>query len=378
MPKRNKSKNIAQKPRPKKSKKGRRSSRKNNRRTKLGYDPLHPCTMKYFAACVNGFSQEAYGACIPVYPSRASDKYHSKLRGTMSIGTAGNGFIAVAPCLANDTPCVFHTINTFPGTTVSINTTNPTVGVFSNSLATPFTKAQYVDGGIYKGPSVAGRIIGGTLRWRYTGTNDKFGGQAFAYVSPDHSNLHGVNIPTLGARDETVVIPCSRSWSSISISGNDTEEIEYPGLHEQNGDEALRLTYPLSSHQFANDQSLDTGGVPLVMMFAGAAGVSFEFQYIQHMESHGALCANSVTRNHIDITGLGHVQEAVNSAPLRRAGTSDRTPDRTAFEALKDTLRDTATRVASNVGAATARAAADVVASQLRGSSPDSGWALEF
>jgi hypothetical protein len=90
------------------------------RKRSNGTVQLSKCALKYALAIASPFNVAARGACIPTVPAPESFKTTGFIRGTAFIGTAGVGYILVAPCLAKDMPALFCTNALYTGTSTLI------------------------------------------------------------------------------------------------------------------------------------------------------------------------------------------------------------------------------------------------------------------
>jgi len=297
---------------------------------------LSECASKYAVALGKPFSEGARGACIPTFPSRASEKVTAISRGTFSTGTAGIGFIALSPTTSNSSECIYYTSATYSPSIVHINPDDNSslgfaygadvkAGVMSQI---PYEAAVFTDATSGAGPTVNGRIVSYGVRVRYIGTQLDMGGRMTGFVSPAHSNLNGSSYHGIASRAEAINLAVSREWSEMAIFADTSDETEYPGhaFSIDNEFEVLRATYPLSNNEglTAGVTGKLHGGIPLVFIIDAKAGVQFEFEVVAHTEYIGKPTASRMTRSHCDIAGLSMVQNAANGAKLDRAKTSDR------------------------------------------------------
>ena len=141
---------------------------------------LSECAARYACAIGAPFSAGAIGACVPSFPARPSFKVHSRINGTFSIGTAGVGYIGVAPCVSNSQRCIYYTGSTFTGTTLMVSGTG--VNAITNT-SNPYASGAFVPAS-QATDAMTARIISVGLRIRYTGTELNRGGIVYGLVHP--------------------------------------------------------------------------------------------------------------------------------------------------------------------------------------------------
>lgn len=289
---------------------------------------LSDCAVDYYQAIAKPFSPEARGVCLPIFPTRESQKSTGFMSGTAHVGTTGYGFIAVAPCIANDKYSVWKTSPSYNQNYIEISSVLP-VGVSAHAMTDlPYRSAQLRDGTDITPASVRGRIVTTGLRLRYTGTNLNKGGRMVAYVSPSHGNLNGESVDEMTARAGCLRLQVTSSWSEFVVFSNTSDEMEYPGHEAGSGTsswEVIRACYPLSNKQYIATGVPETGGVPMVVMMTGVTGNEFEYEVVTHCEFIGAATAASNTPSHCDVDGLSRVQNAAAGATVKRAADADRT-----------------------------------------------------
>lgn len=301
-----------------------RKSNRKKRRTPRIPGTMSECGMQYALAVSKPFDPRSRGACIPIFPSRPSQKVTAFARGVFTAGAGGCGFVAVAPCLSNDSPAIWSTTSAYSGTTINCSVSVPVTGVTVSTMPQNPYVQNYLTS---SNPDlfVKGRIISTGIRVRYIGTELNRGGRLVMYVSQDHNNMQGEGINNLSSFTEAIRLPITREWSENVIFASDKDEMEYPDVQDipsVNG--ILQSVYPLSNSESVNLVDTSVGAVPMVVMVDSLANNAFEFEIIQHAEYVGKPSSAQQTRTHSDIEAVSRVQNAASSSYLRRAdGSSD-------------------------------------------------------
>lgn len=271
--------------------------------------PAAECAAKYAIAAAEPFRPEGIGACVPVFPSRASQKCRSVIHGTFQIGTGGFGFVSVAPTVARDVFGAFATTASFAGTQVIADDTQffPVGGpqtVKPMHFAGLCYTADELKNGSGSGngePNVSGRIISCGVRIRYVGTEDKKSGSMGGYVDANHNNLNKEYEYDLRSRDACISVPCTRDWVSTQCVAVDTGEMAYPPWNPGNDPDAqaIRLIYPYSNAESLSNwtNDLQIGGTPMVLFATGEPKSNYEFEVVVHVEYTGNLTQQKGTSN---------------------------------------------------------------------------------
>lgn len=302
---------------------------------------LEPCTVHYLAALSEPFSPDAAGACVPSFPARSSQKSSAITRLTVSIGSAGVGFLALNPCVANDAPTGWFTNSTYAGTTIAIQPTAVVAGTFSFNMSTnPYGIASYTSGTATANSDVTSKIVAVGARWRYTGTELNKGGLTYALVHPDHGNVNGMSISLMSTYKETSIRPTSRQWNEVSISAIDEHETSYPdaaglvAIGMGANPELVYMAYPYSQGACIDSISTNQGAAPFGILFQGTPGNSYAVEVIMLLESVGSVTNNMATRSHTDLKGLGVATNAAGSAQSTMAATDKITWKQAVLEAV--------------------------------------------
>lgn len=284
---------------------------------------LGTCAKKFAIAMARPFSNEAYGACIPIAPSRPSQKVHAIQRFVMNTGVANVGFVLLSPCLANDAVNIYTTGTNFGGTDMSPVVTGAlttsTGGVTPLVCSTlPYTKADLLGSGD-NNAAVSGRIVSVGIRITYAGTELNKGGWGYAYVDPDHSNLWGESIATLGSREGANVIHVSSKPIELSCGPIDAQEYaydasQYLGPGSSSAAYTLAGCYPMSGLDYISPAAqagpYPIGSAPIAIIINSTANNPFYVEVITHAEYIGLKCEGRTTANTCDSVGMEAVQNA--------------------------------------------------------------------
>lgn len=284
---------------------------------------LGACAKKFAIAMARPFSTEAYGACIPLAPSRPSQKIHAIQRFVMNTGTANVGFILMSPCLANDAVNIYTTGSTFAGTdlnpVITGALTTSTTGVTPLVCSTmPYAKADLLGSGD-NNAAVSGRIVSVGIRITYAGTELNKGGWGYAYVDPDHSNLWGESLTSMGSREGARVIHVDSKPVEISCGPIDSEEYAYDasqflGPGSASAAYTLAGCYPMSGLDYISPAAAagpyPIGSAPIAIIINSTHANPFYVEVITHAEFIGVKCEGRTTANTCDTVGMEAVQNA--------------------------------------------------------------------
>lgn len=310
-----------------------RQRTKRVRATQFGV--LSECAARYACAVGSPFSANAIGACVPSFPARPSYKVHSRITGTFSIGTAGIGYIGVAPCVANDKKCIYYTSSAFSGSSLAVGATGMT-SITNGS--NPYASSAFVPSS-QSTDAMTARIVSIGLRIRYTGTELNRGGLIYGLVHPNHGNLHQTTTDAMSVFRECIRRPVSRSWTQVVASAIDTDEADYPdpsdmmaiGTASSIIQAGLISTFPFSSGNCVTSSNLDLGGIPMAFMVNSSPGNQFEYEIISHLEYIGTQVQNAVTPSHADAVGLSKIIEVKGMADVNAANNTSSIPYEVSF-----------------------------------------------
>jgi hypothetical protein len=332
------------------------------RKRSNGTVQLSKCALKYALAIASPFNVAARGACIPTVPAPESFKTTGFIRGTAFIGTAGVGYILVAPCLAKDMPALFCTNALYTGTsTLILSATNTLVpGIVPlNVSGTPFISSNFV-GGNDGQPNVSGRCVSAGLSVQYVGTLMNTSGVVYALRDPSHNNVSltatggitGASAQSLGLRNEASVCPFTSEKCTVVDFSADMAETGYP-LPNQALSFPRNATHSIYPYCNANDSygltsgvafgtysvtGLTVGAATSIILFTGVPGSAVQFEYVQHCEYIGPGAASLVSSSESDLPGLSKVLGAAETIVER----SNAQPKATRWGLMRDSLAEIA------------------------------------
>jgi len=317
---------------------------------KAGGSKASPCLKKWFDCVTKPFSQNAQGACIPSGANMDSNRYFGYIRGDCYIGTKGVGFIALSPSPYNDVYQVFVTDSTYAGT--SSNIVSSSNNVLAGGLAQlKLTNLRFSAGNVLNVVAnqidmpLQARIVGGGIKVYYTGTELERSGLMSMYTNPSHNcalyapalGTPGTqNASTLGAYQETAIVPVSREPYEYPIFPQLDPELEYVRFTGSSIGVASAQTlfaYPWcggQQAQNANPQVIDSGvltaaGVPIIagsctsiLFFSGQPGQTIHFEYGLHCEAIGDLTEGMRSPADSDPMGVDAMMAAMSRLHIER------------------------------------------------------------
>lgn len=284
---------------------------------------LSECAARYAVAIADPWSPQAEGACVPTHPSRPSQKVTAYRKGNVVIGEDGYGFVAVAPCLVNDQPCIWHTNQgTYTGDVANCSADSPALGVGSSHLTNnPYTTSQFTDvaAGRFAIP-VSGRIVSAGLSVEYTGTELDRAGNTVCFVDPDHNSVAGLQYTAIETRRESSYETngASRMKCSISACGLTEKELQYTDPQSNfTQPQQILTTYPFSP-PLSTVGTYDTylGAPMMIVWVTGTPGSTWHYEYVQHSEFIGSVCDPVLTSNITDAKGFELVSSAASLIPM--------------------------------------------------------------
>ena len=291
-------------------------------------------------------SQKSKMIGIPRPPSHPSFKNMGFIRGVGAIGTTGVGFVAVAPCLNNNNPCLYFTTAAYTDTVTStppsdLNLTSSNQGDAHYPAWVPMSNLPYTSsqlttttGVTSSGADIAGRIVSCTLSVEYTGTLLNQSGQFYGYFDPDTNNVLGSNhvstaagtglsSASLAQKDSCEIynINSKRKMHLVMFPTEDTGD-DYP---RQNASFS-RKNFPYSSGEAYTTNTSDTtsaGAAVGVIMITGQAGQTFYFEMCTHAEYIGVAVPQALlSESHNDVVGYDAVKSLLAKAQRRVAGSN--------------------------------------------------------
>lgn len=168
----------------------------------------------------NPFSGPVAG--IPSYPSTMSFKQRAWVKGQLSTGTNGIGFIIANPFQGSfsNLDGVVYSLSTYTGTTITEALGATVIGGSTNS--------QYASTQLGSAAnSLQFRPVAAGLRIRYIGSELNRGGQIIALMDPTHDDMNGRNVSALDSEVTSVRFPVTREWTTVLYRPVTNAEIQY-------------------------------------------------------------------------------------------------------------------------------------------------------
>jgi hypothetical protein len=287
------------------------------------------CSALYGLAIADPFNPKATGVCLPTFPSIKSQKVRRFLRLTFVVGTAGCGFITMAPSLANDSYAICTTTAAYTQTGVELfngaagSAAGAAIfqtGVSPAYLPGPWSTANLlaandgVDADVSN--SVQGRIVQAAMRVQYAGSLLNRGGIYTALAEPDHLPLFSnavVTDATLGGNVEAYVMPNDGQRVQVNMLGVYPDELAYTPPTPIS---AFTAGFPSIFPMSPGAQQWNTGAVlaadhnMVIMVTGGVAGTIYQCEVVVHCEYIGRPTAGVSTPSESDVLGF----QAVNAA----------------------------------------------------------------
>lgn len=304
-------------------------------RDNLGSIKMSSCAAKLAAAVADPFSEEAKGACFPVYPAPDSHKVTALSRFDGMIGSGGLGFIAINASLASDLPSGYYTEDpNFSYANVNIlsadSTLNP--GVARLYHDGPYTGSDLVSVGGAR-PTAMGRVVAVGVRVTYTGTTLNESGTISLLAAPGHTNITGFNTGGIQGFSQTNICPFGRKPCTLSLVPTAMNDSEYHSVGEGN---SIDLVYPWASDAaFYSSTTRTTASTSVDVLTVGAttfnsaapfgiiavtgvAGNEFHADIVFHLEYTGKKVASVCTPNSVDVSSVQAILTAANQLSTRK------------------------------------------------------------
>lgn len=296
----------------------------------------------YLKSFMDPFDASVKAVGIPRPGSMPSYKVTGFLRGVAAIGQNGFGYVAFAPCLANDKFSVIHTTSVYAQSLVSQIANDGLYAASAYSPAAvsmsnlPFTYTQLTTTVTSANASsaVEGRIVSASLRVYYTGTTLNQSGQYYGYADPDLESVVGgthnsttaqtvgYTAADLGAKDACEIKGADRQGIHVVVVPTNNNTVDYPN----NQASALRKAFPLSNGLTQGASSENIGAAPLVICVTGVKEQTFYFEAITHAEYIGPGVPQALlTPSYSDTVGYDSVQMMLNRAQRRCAADARKT-----------------------------------------------------
>lgn len=288
------------------------------------------CSATLLRAMADPFDPMAISVCIPAEPARPTQKVRATTRLTVTIGSSGIGWIALAPCIANDSPSIFYTTPGYTGSTLVpySNAATPvlTTGVTAANLATlPYSTSQLWNN--TADMSYSSQVLGGYccvwgVKVIATSSEMNLGGTTTCYTAPDRLNLYGANLANIQAYVDADTMISDRKPCQLQIHAAEPQEYSYDpreragynNLASIGGE--IAVLYPLSGNTNMCVSNVNTvlGALTACIMFQGTSGNSFYVELVAHNEYYGTAAATMSTPKVDDPTGLARVLSVVDRA----------------------------------------------------------------
>jgi hypothetical protein len=222
------------------------------------YKHISECALMYASALCDpeGTSE---GACVPYGFPTPSMKQKVFSRGTLQLGTTGQGYITFLPTVTNDNSAIVTSTST------SVGTAATALNAFTNQQLVILPKLMFGAADVVTSKRVAARFVAGGIKIRYSGTEANRNGTMTALEEPNH-----LDVATL---------------SGTQIRGYVNSFVERP--------DPLGAFYSIASSgpvtaletQFQNVAQPYT--CPIAIFIDGLAGDKYEWEVYEHVEYVG-------------------------------------------------------------------------------------------
>jgi len=287
------------------------SKRRNNRQRTKKASNIHSCVIHYASALADPVNTPA-GACIPYGFPLPSQRCKEFIRGTLALGTTGQGFLLANPVISNNAAAVLTTTNT------SVGTASTVLGSFTGLVTSFIPNLPYSNSQLNSVIApMEGRMVSCGIRVRYSGTENNRNGTQYGYEDPNHATL-GSSTP-----NNLLVNPQMRaqrpqpdgSWFEVFSSGPvANSEVTF----------AAQSAFPNPSY--------------LLIYINGLAGDTYDWEYYIHVEYAGVIATGTIP-THLDTNGYAAVTEAAKNTALTQPLSSN--VSKAMFEVLTKTLSST-------------------------------------
>lgn len=316
---------------------GRQKKKKREQSRKKSTLILGRCATKLLTSYSEPFSSRADGVCLPIPPFTRTQKVRSYVRGIGYIGAAGFGFVAVAPCLANDAPCVYYTPTAYGMSNLGAPVNNLTWAAqsagginFPAWAALPSlpysSKDLLLNDEDFANQPVDGRICSACLKLTYTGTVLNQSGLMVGYDDPMKANVLGDQFVAGGSANGYYMnnlmsftaseIETTRKTIMLPITVSSSQQQEFPHSDLTTSTSVRARIYPYSSGAYYEDIDVVRNGHAVsTIAISGVPGQSFFFEYVQFVEYKGPRVPQSMlTEVDADYDGFVAVSDLVNKA----------------------------------------------------------------
>ncbi len=319
---------------------------------KAGYKPMQPqfylssCAQLYLHALVNPFKPlpTSEMPCIPDFITLPSNKVQCTVRGTMTLGTGGFGFVLLDPfAMINNNNSTSGSNTNYPvkyttGTYVNTEVNHvPVGGSLPTGLSVASSNSPYSSAAL---PLTLGdvRLVGGGLRIRYSGSEIYRGGSATLYRSQGNTSVPGgASISDLLTSQLTETAPIKRQWLQVNFQPDESIQVEYASFN---------ATWNSISSGSSHYSLLIAVQAPIIS--GGFAQQTYDFEANTYFEVLGQNVA--LTPSHCDPVGTGAIRTALSQARLSTAPPEQQ--ERTLLSSIMNTAWQTMSGAVSTVGSA--------------------------
>jgi hypothetical protein len=264
---------------------------------------IQHCSLLYWKTLTNPWEVLAKGAavCIPDLNDQASMKFSTRMRGTLYVGTAGVGFIALCPVQAGNNSSVGAcSAANYAGTGPNSSGTGVTTlqdlqypwNIATSSVAPPLV-----------------RLVACGVRIRYTGTELNRAGNIMPFSLSTLGESYGVVGSTIMNMQSVKTYPNNRQWCGA----------------------VFNPTLP-SDYQYTNgNPTYNNGSIGVVIMGDPTSGNSYEYDIVRFWEALPALFLGSqgsgtiystfaTTKSESDLVGMSAIKDFMGTISQSEAG----------------------------------------------------------
>lgn len=261
------------------------------------------------------------GAGVPMWPALPTLKTNSFVRGILSIGNSGTGFVYCAPeqLGINDNPALSYSEAAFAG--------NSFTGVSPGQTSQVNSNAQFAstDMGLGNGQA-RWRLVSACLRVRYIGTELNRSGSIIAFAHPEHTSITGMAAANVLAFNTAKKVPVNREWTTVVYCPINVYWQTAAGLDTSGADYGAKF-------------------MGLLIESSGSTGNNqFEFEFFGNYEYEGPTIRGK-TRCINDPTGMTTIQAGMQSGSPVHHGNDDRGFRASMWERFKEYALKTVTWV---------------------------------
>lgn len=257
------------------------------------------------------------GAGIPAWPSLPTLKSNARIRGILSVGNAGIGFVYCAPeqLGVNDNAALLYTTGpAFLGSTFSL----------AAGVSTAQSNAQFASTAMGTTNGLARwRIVSACLRVRYISKEIDRGGSIIAFAHPEHISLTGMGTTNLLAFNTAKKVPVNREWTTVLYC---PVNVWWQTAAQAEGQPDL------------GDRFMG------IMVESSDPGLQFEFEFFGNYEYEGPNIRGK-TQCYNDSTGLTTLQAAMQSGAPVHTGNNDASFRQSMWDKFKEYALKTVTWV---------------------------------